>query len=59
MVDLAANLGDMVSEALEADFLADATAPRARVIDKTGRYRRDAAAARGASPGRFAASGRR
>jgi uncharacterized protein (TIGR03435 family) len=26
----------MVSEALEADFLADATAPRARVIDKTG-----------------------
>jgi uncharacterized protein (TIGR03435 family) len=36
MVDLAANLGDMVSEALEADFLADATAPRARVIDKTG-----------------------
>src|ERR1017187_2112222 len=36
MPNLAAGLGDMVSEALGADFMADATAPKARVIDKTG-----------------------
>ena len=36
MADLAAGLGDMVSQALGADFVADATLPRARVIDKSG-----------------------
>ncbi|MGA3017445.1 MAG: TIGR03435 family protein [Bryobacteraceae bacterium] len=36
IADLATNLGAYVSQERGADFMADATAPRARVVDKTG-----------------------
>jgi len=36
MAELAASLGSFVSQERGADFRADQTAPRARVVDKTG-----------------------